>query len=201
MVCRHMPPAPGGPRRARAVRAEALKFLPVGAAVGRVKQRGVFHAGVDGVPIGQRRLEVPHALEFPRMRRAVVPLVRAGHAFVDELVAHRRPRLPAIVRSLDDLTEPAGGLGRVQTIGIHRGSFDVINLPPAEVRTAHVPLLTLAVRGQDERALPCADQYANSAHRALLLSRTVMFSSAILSIGWAANRQSPVTTLQPEDDA
>ena len=50
--------------------------MPGFAAVGRAEDGGVFDAGVDGVGIGERRLEVPDALEFPRMLRAVVPLVR-----------------------------------------------------------------------------------------------------------------------------
>ena len=56
--------------------------------------------GVNRVRIGQRRLEMPDALEFPRVRRAVVPLMRARDALVDELVADRRPASSAIVRAL-----------------------------------------------------------------------------------------------------
>ena len=79
MVCRHMPPAPGchrgpvpWPRRP----GSSVPGLP---AVGGAEQRRVLDAGVDRVGIGQRRLEVPDALELPRVRRAVVPLMRAGH--------------------------------------------------------------------------------------------------------------------------
>ena len=117
-----------------AVAAQPGKLLPGLPAVGRAEQGGVFHAGVDGVRIGQRRLEMPDALELPRMLRAVVPLVRgerlAGfrRCVVDELVAlalgHavRRggrfagrcsglmPGLAAVIRALNDLPEPAAGL-------------------------------------------------------------------------------------------
>src|SRR5207244_5352313 len=88
-----------GPRRpARALRvAQAGQFLPRLAAVGRAEQGGVLRAGVDRVRVGQRRLEVPDALELPGVRRAVVPQVRAGRAVVDELVADRLPRLAAVV--------------------------------------------------------------------------------------------------------
>ncbi len=65
------------PLRARAVAAQAGQLVPARPAVGRAEQRRVFDAGVDGVGIGERRLEVPDALELPRVRRAVVPLVRA----------------------------------------------------------------------------------------------------------------------------
>ena len=111
-MCRHMPPAPGCQRRAGAVLAQAGQFVPVLPAVGRLEQRGVFDAGVDRVGIGQRGLEVPDALELPRMRRAVVPLVGAGHAVVGELVADRLPGLAAVVRALDHLAEPAARSAR-----------------------------------------------------------------------------------------
>ena len=61
------------PARAGTVVAQAGEFVPGLAAVGRAKQGGVFHARVDGVWIGQRRLQMPDAFEFPGMRRAVVP--------------------------------------------------------------------------------------------------------------------------------
>ena len=76
IVCRHIPPAPGCPVRPRAVAAQPGEFLPGLPAVGRAEQGGVFHAGVDRVRIGQRRFQMPDALELPRVLRAVVPLVR-----------------------------------------------------------------------------------------------------------------------------
>ena len=86
MVCRHMPPAPGCQRCPLALRKPG-KLLPGLAAVGGAEHRRVLRAGIDRVGVGQRRFEMPDALELPRMLRAVVPLVRAGHAVVDELVA------------------------------------------------------------------------------------------------------------------
>src|SRR5712675_497832 len=53
---------------------------------------------------------MPDTLEFPRVLRAVVPLMGAWHAGVGEFVAHRIPGLAAVVGSLDFLTEPAAGL-------------------------------------------------------------------------------------------
>ena len=79
------------PGRACAVAAQAGKLLPVLPAVSRAKQRGVFDAGVNRVDIGKRRFEMPDAFELPRVRRAVVPLVRPCDAVVSELVADRRP--------------------------------------------------------------------------------------------------------------
>ena len=134
------------PARPRAVAAQSGQLLPGLAAVGRAEQGGVFHPGVDRVRIGQRRLEMPDALELPGVRRAVVPLVRAGDAVVDELVAHRLPRLAAVVGALDHLPEPAAGLRRVQPVRIDGRSLEVVDLPARKVRAADVPPFALAVR-------------------------------------------------------
>src|SRR5690242_4549679 len=108
---------------------------------------------------------MPHALELPRVRRPVVPLVRAWNAGVHELVVDRLPSFPAVVGSLDLLAEPAAGLRRVQAIRIRGRTLDVINLPAAKERPVDVPSLALSVRGQHERALPRAYEYPHSAHR------------------------------------
>src|SRR4029077_224982 len=60
----------------RAVAAQGGQVLPVLSAVARTEQRGVLHARVHRVRIAKRRLQVPDALELPRMLRAVVKLVR-----------------------------------------------------------------------------------------------------------------------------
>ena len=131
------------PARAGAVAAQAGELLPGLPAVGRAEQRGVFDAGVDGVGIGQRRFEMPDALELPRVRRAVVPLVRAGHAVVGEFVAHRLPGLAAVVGALDLLPEPAAGLRGVEPVRVGRRAFDVIDLPAGEMRAADFPVSRL----------------------------------------------------------
>ena len=89
---------------------------------------------------------MPDALELPRVRRAVVPLVRAGHAVVGELVADRLPGLAAVVGALDELAEPAAGLRRVDAVRIDRRPLEVVDLPAGEVGAAHVPPVALAVR-------------------------------------------------------
>src|SRR5436189_254999 len=114
---------------------------------------------------------MPDSLELPRVLRAVVPLVSAGDAVVDELVAvafghavgcSRRlagrcarlyPSLAAIIGALNDLSEPGAGLRRVESVRINRRPLDVINFPTRKVRPADLPSFALAVRGQDERAL------------------------------------------------
>ena len=109
------------------------------AAVGRAEQRRVFDSGVHRVGFGQRRLEMPHPLELPRVRRAVVPLVGARDAVVDELVADRLPRLAAVVGPLNHLAEPAAGLRGVEPVRVGRRAFEVVDLPAAEVRAVDLP--------------------------------------------------------------
>src|SRR5262245_18856905 len=103
------------------------------------------------------------------MRGAVVPLMRQqrfaglGRRVVNKFVAlaHRKafgtngryafgcsglePRFAAVVGALNDLSEPAAVLRSVDAVRISRRAFQVINLPPGEVRPAHVPLLTFSV--------------------------------------------------------
>ena len=148
--------------------AQPGELLPRLSAVGRAEQGGVFNAGVDRVRIGQRRFEMPDALELPGMRRAVVPLVRAGNAVVHELVAHRLPGLAAVVGALDHLPEPAAGLRRIQPIRVGGRSLEVVDLPAAKMGPADVPLFALSVRRQDERALACPRSHPHATHRVLL---------------------------------
>ena len=153
-----------GPVRPGTVAAQAGQLGPGLGAVGRVEERRILDAGIDRVGVGQRRFEVPDALELPRVRRAVVPLMRARNAVVGELVPRRLPGLAAVVRALDDLAEPPRRLRRVETVRIDRRSLEVIDLPATEVGTGDVPLLALAVGRQDERALARADEYPYAAH-------------------------------------
>ncbi len=90
------------------------------AAIGRAEHRGVFDAGVNGIGVGEGWLEMPDALELPRMRRSVVPLMRARNTVVHELVVERLPALAAIARLLDDLAKPAARLRRINAIRIGR---------------------------------------------------------------------------------
>src|SRR6059058_3506644 len=131
---------------------------------------------------------MPHPLELPGVLGAVVPLVRGerlaglGRGVVHELVAltgrhavrplrHAAarclPRLARLYASLNDLSEPPARLRGVETIGIRGRSLHVIDLPPREVGTAHVPLLALAVPRQDERTLAGTHQHSYAAHVSL----------------------------------
>src|SRR5262249_27780661 len=64
---------------------------------------------------------------------------------------------------MDRLPEPAAGLRRVEPVGVDGRALEMIDLSTREVRTANVPAVARAVRGQDERPLACANQYPNSA--------------------------------------
>src|SRR5579872_3102673 len=129
---------------------------------------------------------MPHALELPRMLRAVVPLVsgqrlsgrvrRVVHEFValpdrrarSGLFPWRRsrlvPRFPAVVGGLNNLAEPAGRLRRVNAVGIGGRSLHVVNLPAGEMGSGNIPLLSLAVGAQNESSLAGAHQNSYSAH-------------------------------------
>src|SRR5260370_36589288 len=96
---------------------------------------------------------MPDAFELRRMLRAVIPHMSrerfAGfrRGIVNEFVAlafghavGRRgrlagwctrlyPSLAAIIGSLNDLSEPGPGLRRVESVRIHRRSFDGVNFP------------------------------------------------------------------------
>src|SRR5690348_18314517 len=90
--------------------------------------------------------------------------MRAGDAVVRELLTDWFPSSTAVLRALDQLPEPAGGLRRINTIWINGRSLHVINFPAREVGTVNVPLFPLAVRSQNECALASANQYTNLAH-------------------------------------
>ena len=119
------------------------------------------------------------------MLRAVVPLMRARDAVVNELVAlaHRHPwwiccrpaawRIPcfaAVIRALNDLPEPRAGLRGVDSIRISRRPFHMINFPAGKMRPVYLPVFAPCIRGQDEGAFPCSSQYSYHAHWLKLLT-------------------------------
>ena len=134
--------------------AKSGELLPGLPAVGGAEQGRVLDAGINGIRIGQRRLEMPDALELPGMRRAVVPLVGARNALVGKVVADRLPGLAAVARALDHLAEPAARLGGVDPIGLGGRALEVVDFPAGKMRPADVPRLAFAVRLKNERALP-----------------------------------------------
>src|SRR5664279_838055 len=83
----------GLPMWSGAMAAQSGELVPTRSAVGRAEQGGVFHPRVDRVRIGERRFEMPHPFELPRVLRAVIKLVRgegfAGfrRAVINEFIA------------------------------------------------------------------------------------------------------------------
>src|SRR5579863_848946 len=108
---------------------------------------------------------MPDACELPRMRRAVVPRVRSGFAVVDELVADRLPRCAAIIRTLNQLTEPTRRLRGIDPVRLGRRAFHMIDLPTREMRTLDLPLRAFAVGRKDERALARAHEQPDGTHK------------------------------------
>src|SRR2546422_10020820 len=89
---------------------------------------------------------MPDSRELPGARGAVVPQVSAGDAVVHELVTHRLPRLAGVVGALDHLSEPAGGLRRIQTIRVGGRSLEVVDLPAPKVGATDVPPFAFGVQ-------------------------------------------------------
>src|ERR1039458_7456258 len=125
---------------------------------------------------------MPDTFELPRMLGAVVPQVGAHCALVHELIAlalghairslgrpaaRRLPRLATVIRALNDLSEPAATLRCIQTVRVNGRTLHMINLPAAKLEAADIPFFALAICGQDERALFCANQDSYFAHRFL----------------------------------
>src|SRR5450432_2565419 len=144
--------------------AQSGKLRPILAAIGRAKERSVFHSRKDHVRIGQRWLEMPHSLELPRVRGAVVPLMRSGHTFVGKVVTHWRPRHAAVLRALNDLAEPAARLRRIEAVGIRGRSCHVKDFPACKVWPAHLPAFSRVVRRQHECTFPRANENSYCAH-------------------------------------
>src|SRR3974390_3049382 len=140
--------------------------MPVLAAVGGTEDGCVFYAGIDGIGLGERRLEVPDALELPGVLRAVVPLMRGerlagirggvvgelvalgfGHAafgFFARGRARLMPGLAAVVGALEDLAKPSAGLRSVNAVGIGGRALQVIHLPAGKMRPADFPVFAFA---------------------------------------------------------
>src|SRR5262245_50517396 len=74
------------------------------------------------------------------------------------------PVLAAVVRALNDLPEPAAGLRDVDPVRVRQRTLHVVNLPPGKERSADIPFVALAVRGQDECALARTGEDSNAAH-------------------------------------
>src|SRR5438270_7486221 len=117
--------------------AQPDQFVPRLAAVGGAEDCSILNAGIYSVGIGERWLQMPDALEFPRVLRPIVPLVGREwlaawrpsvinklialdlrHAFGrrGEPAARCLPGFSAVIGTLNHLPEPATGLGRINAV-------------------------------------------------------------------------------------
>src|SRR5579875_2340798 len=156
---------PMGPR---AVTAQPGKLLPALASVRCAKDRRVLHPRVNRIWVRKRRLKMPDPFEFPRMRRAVIPLVCTRLALIDESVINGLPGLASIIRALNLLTKPSTRLRSIEAVGISRRSFEMIDLPAAKVRALHVPALALSIGFQQKRTFTRTHKDSYFAHRPTL---------------------------------
>ena len=181
-----MPPAPGchlgpvpWPRRPESSCQDSPPSV-------ELEEGCVFDAGVDGVGVGERGLDVPDALELPRVLGAVVPLVGgeglAGFfgGVVEEAVWRRGgplwafglagleaglvPGFAAVVGALDELAEPAAGLRGEDRVGVGGRAFHVVDLPAGEVGAGDGPIISFAIGFNDEAAFVGADEDAYGTH-------------------------------------
>src|ERR1041384_5498494 len=67
----------GRPLGTGAMAAQSSQLMPRLAAVIGAKHGGIFDTGVTRIWIIERRFKMPHALEFPRMGGAIIPLMRS----------------------------------------------------------------------------------------------------------------------------
>jgi hypothetical protein len=95
---------------------------------------------------------MPNTREFPGVRRSVVPHVRAGDTVVHEFIADGIPGFAAIIRTLDQLAEPAGGLRGVEAVKVGGRSLHMVDLPAGKIWAADVPAFALAIGSQDKGA-------------------------------------------------
>src|SRR5262249_57197407 len=119
-------------------------------------------ACIHHIGIAQRWLEMPDALELPRVRRAVVPLMCARNAVVHELAVDRFPRLAAVVRALNQLPEPGRALRAIDAVPIGGPTLSGGDFPTAEMGAPHFPPVALAVRRQHQRALAASSEHTDS---------------------------------------
>src|SRR5215469_14784050 len=159
------PASPRLPGRAGVVAAQAGQLQPGLTAVSGLEQARVLDARVNSVRIVQGRFQVPDPRELPRMRGAVVPLVRARRAVVAELVPDRIPRLAAVIRALDNLPRPPARLRCIQPVRIGRRALYVIDLPATEEWSGDIPVPARAVRAEDEATLAGSHEYPYCGHQ------------------------------------
>src|ERR1051325_714708 len=107
---------------------------------------------------------MPDSLEFPGMRRTIVPLMRAGDAVVQECVPDPRPSFPAVIGALYELPKPSAVLRGVQPLEVDRRSFEMEYLPTGKMGASNLPLFAHCVGSENECTLARPHEDTYTAH-------------------------------------
>src|ERR1051325_4286770 len=107
---------------------------------------------------------MPDSLEFPGMRRTIVPLMRAGGAGVQECVPAPRPSFPAVIGALYELPKPSAVLRGVQPLEVDRRSFEMEYLPTGKMGASNLPLFAHCVGSENECTLARPHEDTYTAH-------------------------------------
>src|ERR1700679_4041090 len=110
---------------------------------------------------------MPDSLEFPGMRRAIVPLMRAWVAIVQEFVTDWLPSFPAVIGALYQLPKPGAVLRGIKPLSVSGRSLHMEYLPATKMGATNLPLFAHCVGSQNECTLARPDQYSYTAHPTL----------------------------------
>src|SRR5581483_909532 len=110
---------------------------------------------------------MPDSLEFPRVRRAIVPLMGAWNAFVLEFVAEWLPSFPAIIRTLNHLPKPTAVLRGIKPLWVSGRPLEMEYLPAGKMGPSNLPLLANSIGSKNEGTLARSDKHTYAAHLSL----------------------------------
>src|ERR1043166_2230512 len=96
---------------------------------------------------------MPDSLEFPGMRRAIVPLMRAWDAVVQEFVTDWRPSFPTVIGALYQLPKPTAVLRGIEPLCVGGRSLQMEYLPAGKMGARNVPLCAHCVGSENECTL------------------------------------------------
>src|ERR1700679_4245204 len=110
---------------------------------------------------------MPNSLEFPGMRRAIVPLMRSRDAVIQDFIADWLPSFPTVIGALYQLPKPGAVLRDIKPLCVSGGSLHVEYLPAAKMGATNLPLFAHCIGSQNECTLARSDQYSYTAHPTL----------------------------------
>src|ERR1700722_8458146 len=100
---------------------------------------------------------MPNSLEFPGMRRAVVPLMRAWDAIVQTFVTNRLPSSPTVIGALFQLPKPSAVPRAIKPLRVSGRSVQMEYLPAAKMGATNLPLFAHCIESQNECTLARPD--------------------------------------------